>query len=549
MDLSYCIEEERYSNTVKSIKKQVPMGNQISNDIAEYSAMDPISMEDLITLNADFKVQSKNLAIIRIVSGIISTISSSTLIWMIVRSQEGICTTQHRILLGLSIFDIVSSLTYATFSTTAAPSDINYYMWNARGDQTTCTVQGFLIGVGVLGGLWYNAALNYNFLVVMQLTMKNKRGSTREEYIRTKVEPFLHGAPIVVALGYNITLWMGDHFNDNGYGVCINPVHYPSHCHGYDVGEVREGFEIPCGRGFEGAWAVSISSLVFMSIPIIIMGFCLGKMYIVFRKLEKKRSGYGWSSSGPLVDSTQPQGSQRTTSTSTRSSLGLRISKSLVGMISCLCKKPLMMSDDPQTKRSRAVMHKAFGYSFAWLLSYGVYTLGRVIELITREYPLGLSYPVSLFCPLQGFFNIIIYMYPHVISVKKKGTREGGNNISWCQAILIAFGENNISCCKAISKPSCFSRGNDDVHVQENVPGQIMSNHSHHAQERQEEEKKYEIQPPPDGIPSQKVQFFTYASNTSPVVTDTDEKGISCHVSNVSKNNDGDSHSDGEDFN
>ncbi len=78
---------------------------KIQTHIAKMTqVVDPIPMEDLIAIHAELKeVRIKNGGILRGVSGIASMISSSTLIWMIARSEKGFSTTQHRILLGLSI--------------------------------------------------------------------------------------------------------------------------------------------------------------------------------------------------------------------------------------------------------------------------------------------------------------------------------------------------------------------------------------------------------------------------------------------------------------
>ncbi len=175
--------------------------------------MDPYPMEDLIEWSKEWKEgDGKNLTILRGVSGITSTISSSTLIWMMARSYDGLSTTQHRLLLGLSICDILSSLSHSMFNATA-PSEDAYDTWNARGNEVTCDAQGFLLAVGTFGGLFYNAALTLYYLAVIKFGKSN-------EYIRRKIEPFLHGIPIVAAMTHSIIRLVGNHFNNNGMGSC-----------------------------------------------------------------------------------------------------------------------------------------------------------------------------------------------------------------------------------------------------------------------------------------------------------------------------------------
>ncbi len=231
------------------------MGSELSNLFDGLSHLDPIPMEDLIAQGAEWKhTHSKNIGILKSVSGITSAISSFILVWMILRSHTGLSKAQHRLLLGLCIYDIVSSLGNSHFNA-AVPSEMSYTIWNAKGNQATCNVQGFLTGFGVVGGLFYNAALNLYYLSVVKYEKK-------EEFIRTKIEPFLHFVPIVGSLIESIYLLIGKHFNDDGFGVCIGAVHYPSHCRGYKVGEIRPDFNIPCGRGLTGASSAYISMIV-----------------------------------------------------------------------------------------------------------------------------------------------------------------------------------------------------------------------------------------------------------------------------------------------
>ena len=43
-----------------------------------------------------------------------------------------------------------------------------------------------------------------------------------------------------------------ENLNDDGGGNCYAPVYEPPHCAGYSDGEVRDGFNIPCGQGRDG---------------------------------------------------------------------------------------------------------------------------------------------------------------------------------------------------------------------------------------------------------------------------------------------------------
>ncbi len=174
--------------------------------------------------------------------------------------------------------------------------------------------------------------------------------------IRTKMEVFLHGVPIVVAFSLSTAHLVKKHFNDNGDGACINHVHYPTHCDGYEVGEIRDGFEIPCGRGVEGAWASILSSLILMLIPAVIITTSLGMIYSAVKSHDKKLSKYGVGALRTKLEQDSDQQQQPT-------GLWRRIKNSLTGSISSTTNSSGSRSNSMQSQ-SRAIMHKAFAYSY-----------------------------------------------------------------------------------------------------------------------------------------------------------------------------------------
>ena len=67
-------------------------------------------------------------------------------------------------------------------------------------------------------------------------------------------------------------------------------VYDPPHCVGYENGEIREGFTIPCGRGRDGAviFYYFMAFITFCIIPVVI---CIS-LRMIYRavKLQEKRS-------------------------------------------------------------------------------------------------------------------------------------------------------------------------------------------------------------------------------------------------------------------
>ena len=352
----------------------------------------------------------KALSIIRATSAVISTISSSLLIWMLARSTKRFTTTQHRILLGMSIFDIIMSLSYAHFNA-MAPSEMSYIVWNAHGNEVSCAVVGYFSLIGLIGVLLYQCSLNVYYLLVI------KFGKT-DRYIRMKAEPFLHGVPILVTLIFTLPQIPYKNFNSNTDGACIWPSYEPPHCIGYEFMEVREGFSIPCGRGRDSPEVFSyLSTIFFLGTPIFI-GVILGVMYVHVRKQEKRMARFGV---GSLNLNEGANGSTEANDNSICSRIRKWFTKK--------------RSSSPEQSNSRGVLQQAAAFSCAYFLTWGWFIIYRFVEHAGADVPLWLEYMVNIFSTLQGFFNLIVFIYPKV--VKAKRSQDG--DLSWYQAIGKVF--------------------------------------------------------------------------------------------------------------
>ncbi len=479
--------------------------------ITATSKMDVISVDDLIVAYAQFRCShGKALVILRSVSGITSVISSFIMIWMILRSLEGLSTPKHRLLFGLCMCDILVSLSYSTFNL-MSPSDIDYSAWNVRGNEATCTAQGFLATLGGYGGLFYNSALNLYFLAVV----KYEKGDIE---IRTKIEPFLHGVPIAISFSYSIARLVKDQYNadDKGATPCMMLVNYPPHCQGHGVGETRDGFEIPCGRGLDWGWTSSIIGQTFIFIPVLIMIVSLGIIYRCVRKIEEELAKYGVSALRATIQNRENSSGQYTSDapstlvTSMRSSISwLRKSKN----------KPIARSNNTRSK-SRAVLHKAFGYSFFWFLSYGIIMIGIIMKAVTNNFPLAVNYLNAILYPLQGLFNLLIYMHPKIMVARRRC-----RNISWCGAFIQALLSRDSKTRKKKASRRAGKRGGNEHFKKRAMEDatrvskeQVRRAKTRIERDHQKEEEKCEIKPLENVNYCKGTSNSMYASNISPSV-------------------------------
>jgi len=356
---------------------------------------------------------SKNTCIIRSVSALLSMVASCIQIWMILRSHKRLSSTSHRLLIGMCTSDVIYSISMSFFNV-MAPSDDSYYSWNARGNTTSCDIQGFIQSLGYSLTSFYIWSLNIYFLSVVKYQKS-------DEYIRTKIEPFLHIFTIATSLLLCILALIRQNFNDGGIGSCTSFGYEPPHCQNYENGYIPEGFDIPCGRGLDGATIVFVFLLCITVATPVILGGTLTMIYKAVLQVEKTLDKY---SVGVLrdIDVSQVVKPKR--------ALSLIISKA------SLEKNNHTLPSRPNTttrSHSRAVMQKAVAYSCSYLLTWLFIVIYAVFRASGKESPLAILYLVATFIPLQGLFNLLIFMHPRMISSK---TRE---NLSWRRAFVDAF--------------------------------------------------------------------------------------------------------------
>jgi len=422
------------------------------SDYDEMGKGTPSTMEDLISHCASEYEKNqnpvRNYVILRGITGMISMFSSVVLIWIIRRSHVGFSSSYQRLLLGLCVGDIVFSLSNSMLNA-FVPAELQYYIWNARGNVITCTMQGFLYVLGMSLAVFYLCSLNLYYLAVVKYEKS-------EEFVRQKIEPFLHCGSIVIAVVLAISNLALKNYNPSGAGHCVSPVYYPPHCVGCDDGVIREGFTIPCERGRGRLPALLTTFFILASSPPIIIGVSLFFIYRAVVKLEQKIAGYGV---GSLRASVFQQNSLRSSNMATPQSttsinneqgdskLFAQLRKLFSSVLSKISSKgeqqemnvSLQRRSSSQARRSRTIWHKAIAYSISYVLSFSFIAVHVIVEGIAKkEVPIAVRYLGAIFIPLQGFYNLVIYLYPTVITIKRKKSR-GVKVLSWRQAIVKAL--------------------------------------------------------------------------------------------------------------
>ena len=134
----------------------------------------------------------KILAIIPRITAALSMLGSCSILYDIWKDRgHKLTRPYYRILLGMSLFDLVSSIAFS-LSTLPMP-EATPFVYGARGTVQTCTAQGFFIQL-MLGSIFYN------FVLSLYYTLSGKYKISDEVFTK-RYELYLHGAAMTFTLG------------------------------------------------------------------------------------------------------------------------------------------------------------------------------------------------------------------------------------------------------------------------------------------------------------------------------------------------------------
>mmetsp|Transcript_12347 Transcript_12347/g.35302 ORF Transcript_12347/g.35302 Transcript_12347/m.35302 type:complete len:469 (-) Transcript_12347:82-1488(-) len=407
-------------------------------------------IEGLLYYGGQWKYgHGKSFAIVTSVSAILSTVFSSLLVAMVLRSKDRLGTAYHRLLMGMAVGDILFSLPHCLFHA-MVPKDMDWLIWGAKGNQATCTLNGFVIRVGATLSLFYVCSLILYYLAKVKF-------SKTDMYIRSKLEPFLHGVPILAALAQGIIGLVNQNYNTTGAGVCtLAPIYEPGHCVGYEDGDIRPGFEIPCGRGKQEALYRWFSFVVFMIPPVVIV-IAFAMIYGAVRQQEKTIGRYGagalnvssvrTANDPPVGDSASSSGTSRS-GFQKMSSLFGSACKSVKGVKGAvLGSRDVSFSNaNANGSNSRAVMHRAFAYIMAYFVTWIWAVVGEFMNLADADIPLAYNYTWTILVPMQGMFNFLVFIHPKVKKLKND------EDLSWPRAFARALSTGLDIKCTSMKK-------------------------------------------------------------------------------------------------
>jgi hypothetical protein len=197
---------------------------------------------------------TKSGVIIPTVTGTISFLSSSTIIYVIARSKSGIKTAYHRIILGLSIGDCLISFVFL-LNTIPMPKDVIYpFALPSYGNVATCEAQGLIYIIGNVACFCMNGILNIYYLCTLRFNMPEKT-------FRNYLEIPLYTTTLALSIGVSCgTLLNREVLNPSPTDPFCVPNSYPAGCTTEDNPNCRGGG----GRGaFTPGYLATLSIATF----------------------------------------------------------------------------------------------------------------------------------------------------------------------------------------------------------------------------------------------------------------------------------------------
>lgn len=319
--------------------------------------------------------RAKTLALLPKFTGALSFMGSTFIFQDVVFHKRPIHRVYHRLVLGLSISDMIASVVNI-LSTWPTPSAYSPTIYLASGTTRTCTAQGFFNELGNVATPLYNASLCAYYVLVI-------RNGWAEDRIRSKAEPAMHVVPVVVAstiaiLGLPFTL-----YNNSGWLCWIAP--YPVGSPGCeDGGDCERGRHASTFRWVH--YAIIWSAILFVT----------AGMYSIYRKvrqserIQSEAEGAAAQDPSPAASTTRNSG-----------------------------------------EKSKKVAVQAALFVGALYLTWIFTTVARIYSIVHGRNEFVLLVLMATFFPLQGFFNCLIYLRPRYLRSKSRNRDATLRRLLW----------------------------------------------------------------------------------------------------------------------
>ena len=313
--------------------------------------------------------QRKWLAITPKLTASISFFSTIFIIWDVLRSKTKRDHTYHQFIVALSICDLLIAL--GTFMSTWPIPATEEGIWGASGTQQTCTTQGFFLQFTITAPL-YNGSLSLYYLLMITFNWSERRLKRMRVWVHVSILAFgvaTSVAGLFLGLYNSANLWCWIASSPSG---CVETIASPP------------GEDSTCQRGDN---ANSLFRWVFYYVPLwIVIAFSTLAMFLTWLSLKEK-------------------GKQ---------------AENVLRMSFCNEDSNRLLDKLRRKERERNVLIQCLFYLTAFYMTWVCPTALRVKQSTSGTPSFGLLLCVGIFLPLQGFFNVLVYLRPRFQQYKKR---------------------------------------------------------------------------------------------------------------------------------
>jgi len=371
--------------------------NGISDD-----ALFPTNYRELSENRAFFSLTKAGWVIPTVTSGI-SFFSSALIIYIIAQSERNTYTiTYHRIMVFISIADMISSLA-VSLTTIPMPKDVNeVYNFEGKsyGTVLTCEIQGFSYGLGLRLSLAASICLSVYYLLKIRYRVPHR-------VITKCAEPVFVIITLLVAVIPPLFALENKMYNPTPLSSWCTISEFPYGC--------SEENGVDCIRS-QNIKAYRVGSFLYLFIAAALQAICLVLIVATAYKQDE-----GQARTALHVGNGQSQHNEEELHTIER----LRDDGEVQDQAKLKAVSDGRLQDTARHQDARMVANYAIMYAAAFVGTHSFFP---------RLFPGSIFFAVMalVFRPLQGFFNALIF-----ISQKVYIIRQAHEQLSFCEALTM----------------------------------------------------------------------------------------------------------------
>jgi hypothetical protein len=302
-------------------------------------------------------------------------------------------------------------------------------MWIAIGNDATCELQAFSSVIGACGGVLYSFSLTLYFLLVIKFELS-------EVKIKKKFEPLMHLFPILYSFIMGVFIYATHNYNLSGTTCWIES--RPLGC--------KTNPDVECesiGNPVLLKWiSFGIPSFSVFFANCFILGVIWHKVYSQSQARKKHYRMQSWAAPARRPEDQEETQGPQTQTQETSSDKGC---SHFLCLSSCAKsshqQQQDLSSESPlavrlarpsraMVQRMREISIRAAAYIIGFLMTY-IFSIVYRLWQLQGGVPFFIIFFARFFYPLQGFFNVLIYTYPHVESF-----RRNHDQCSWLRAFI-----------------------------------------------------------------------------------------------------------------